>query len=268
MTPDQTTQAGVDHTGPQSQTMQPQEPHIQAPQDPEPQDQEAQTNGATDASQPSQPTQTAADEIVMQCCGKTRENMRDCECRAPRGPCTTPPFLFTHYLGTCFCYSCKWLRATKTSNIRSRIPGQEEHEVENPAYNGNSADTVLDTETGFQTNLEAVHPILLSDKPRQQWEWVYVPIGEYPLPFVMSSSTCAGVLNVTMSSNGRWRAIRANGTSFHICSDIRPKNELYSDYGYAPGYSPVSIFYPGLVWNCIFRALILILDAVSPQSRR
>lgn len=261
MTPDQTTQAGVDHTGPQSQTMQPQEPRIQAAQNPESHDQEAQTSGASDASHP-EPTQTAAEEIVMKCCDKTHANMRDCECRVPRGLCLTPPLIFTHHSKTCFCYSCSWLRDTKTSTIRSQIPGQEGLEVENPAYAGDKAHPVLDTEVGFYTELEAVHPVLLRDKPRQQWEWVYTPTRENPLPFVMSSSYCAGVLNVTMDSNGKWRANRANGTSFHICHNHPPKNELYSDYGYAPGCSPVSIFHPCFVWNYLFRALILTLDAV------
>lgn len=242
--------------------MQPQEPHIQAPQEPEPQNQAAQTTDATDASQPSQPTQTAADEIVMKCCHKTREEMRDCECMVPQGPCHTPNLIFTHYSKECFCYSCRWLRDTKASKIRSRIRGQESREVENPTHAGIKSHTVLDTEERFRTNLEVIHPVLLKDKPRQQWEWVYQPTGENHIPFVMSPSYCTGVLSVTMDSSGGWRAICANRPSFHIRYNHPLTNELYSDYGYAPDCSPVSIIYPSLVWNCLFKVLILTLDAV------
>lgn len=253
MAPNNTTPRPVDHTGPQSQMTLPLAPQSQvpqnpAPQNPAPQNQEPQASTAADASQPSQPAQTQPEPIVMQCCQKTAALRRDCECTVPQGPCEAPGLLFTHYSPQCNCYSCEWLRETKME-FPDGDPGNPVGSKRSPTFGANSADDVLKTDTSSPcTNLELVHPIQLREKPRPRWEWVFHPVDQNQLPFLVEPKNCSGVLGATLDSRGHWKALCVNGTSFPLSYDTRPVlNELYRDYGYDPDCSPVSIFYPDLV---------------------
>lgn len=184
----------------------------------------------------------------MRCCQKTREFMRDCECAVPDGPCMAPPLVFTHYHPECLCFSCEWLRVTKLFYITSRIPGRSGHEVQNPTYAANQSDNVLETHSVRpSTGPELVYPLLLKENPAK-WEWVFRPGDEYQIPFLAPLDQMSSVLRVTVGSNGGWKALRKDGTSFALHYDRRPVwNQLYRDYGYAPECSPVSTFRPILM---------------------
>ena len=223
-----TTPRGVDHTGSQTLEDQPLKP----------QNQEPQASTAMHASRPSQPAQTQP-EPLMKCCRK--ELIRDCDCTVPQGPCLVPGFIFTHYHRECLCYSCEWVREAKKQTIPDRIPARSGHTVVNPTYCGNKMDHLPETK-GSCTNLELVHPVLLEESP-QRWGWVFRPGNQAQLPFLASHSP--GAYRVTLDSHGKWKALKADGTSYILGYDTRPmENELYRDYGYAPGCSPVCITPP------------------------
>lgn len=189
-----------------------------------------------------------SEQIIMSCCQKTREFMRDCECTVPQGPCMAPPLLFTHYRRECFCFSCRWLRETTWTEIYSRIPRGLGHLVPNPTFRRPQLDDALETQSSRpRTNLELVYPVLLNEN-QKKWEWVFRPVNDTQFPFLAGPKRGPDVLRVTLGSNGRWKALYANGTWSPLGYDTRPVvNDLYPDYGYAPGRSPVSIFHPGLV---------------------
>lgn len=220
-----TTRRGVNHTASQAPNNQPWKS----------QNQEPQASTAIATSQPSQPAQTQP-QPLMRCCGK--QNIRDCDCTAPDGSCLMPEFVFTHYHRNCLCYSCEWIREAKTHTIPDRIPPQSGLPVVNPTYCGNKMDHLPETD-GSCTDLELVHPILLEENP-QRWGWVFRPGNQAQLPFLASDSDCPDAVRVTLGSHGKWKALSADGTSYPLGYDMRPtENELYRDYGYAPGYSPV-----------------------------
>lgn len=188
-----------------------------------------------------------SEQIVMRCCKKTREFMRDCECRVPNGPCMAPGLVFTHYRRECQCFSCEWLNGTKNWSIRNQTTGGPEDQVYNPAFAGDKPYDELEADSsGPGTNLELVYPVLLSQNAKR-WEWVFRPVNEAQLPFLAHPSQSSGVAVVTLGSSGQWKALREDGTSFPLSYDTRPVlNELYTDYGYAPQCSPVSILHPSL----------------------
>lgn len=202
---------------------------------------------ATDSSQPPQKTQTQPDPIVMECCGKTLASMRDCNCLVPKGPrpCRAPPLVFTHFRRDCTCFSCEWLRETKEPMIQdwsSRRSGG--NTVHNPKYDAENKFDVDQDTPGSDTNLELVYGIKMEER---RWEWVFYPVNQTHLPFLADPSEHSGVLRVTLGSNGEWKGLKSDGTSFPLRYRTRPAlNELYPDYGYAPECSPVSI-YPGLL---------------------
>lgn len=189
-----------------------------------------------------------SEQIVMKCCQKTHEFMRDCDCAVPQGPCMAPRLYFTHYRPDCFCFSCKWLRETKSREIASRIPGESSRMVPNPTFGRNEDDTVLETKPRTPcTNLELVYPVLWEEN-QNEWKWVFRPVDDKQLSFLAPPDQSSGVWSVTLNSQGQWKALYANDSCYPLGYDTRPGwNELYDDYGYARTYSPVSIFHPGLV---------------------
>ncbi|KAL2277421.1 hypothetical protein FJTKL_00008 [Diaporthe vaccinii] len=111
--------------------------------------------------------------------------------------------------------------------------------VQNPTFGGVNADVVLGTQSsGPCTNLELVYPVLWEEN-QNEWEWVFHPVNDKQLPFLAPTKQSSGVLRVTLDSQGQWKALYANGRWSRLRYDTRPGwNELYDDYGYAPGYSP------------------------------
>lgn len=203
-----------------------------------PKSQEVDNSTAMDNSQQSPPAQAQAGPL-MRCCQKT--NIRDCDCLVPEGPCEIPEIVITHYERKCLCYSCQWIRDVgPVSNCA----------LQHVTYAGNKVDNVYKTNISKHcTDLEYVYPTLVHEETCQ-WGWVF-QVGNYQqLPYLVNLGLpqCdESAERVTVGSDGKWKAIRSNSTSFPLILDTTPHtNTLYLDYGYHPDHSPVSTFYPDL----------------------